>query len=264
MFKFIFKNKLLIIVALILIGPGLFIGYLELRLPSINKLKNEYPLLYCSEKVLPKCKVFFSTTKPENYFLIKDIATKAIAAIVISEDWSFFEHSGFDLKLIKESLLKNLEKGKYSRGASTITQQVAKNLFLSPHKNLMRKIKELYLALKLEHYLEKSKILEIYLNIVHLGKGVYGIGQASKYYFQKAPGQLTAIEGAFLAMLLPNPEKYSLSFRQKELTKYAIRRIDDILKKMAVAGYLSKEEAENELAKPLSFESNAPLAVMEE
>ena len=193
-------------------------------------------------------------SRPSGWVPLGDISRPAVGAILISEDWAFYQHNGFDAQQIKESLEKNLREGRYARGASTITQQVVRNIYLEREKNLWRKLRELFLALRLEKELKKGRILEIYLNIAEWGEGIYGVRAAARHYFAKSPSELSAKEGAFLAMLLPNPQKYSVSFRKRRLTRYATRTIGSILRKMAQAGYLTWPDAEFEIGMPLSFE----------
>jgi monofunctional glycosyltransferase len=181
--------------------------------------------------------------KPDNWVSLKQINNSAVQAIVISEDWAFYQHKGFDQNQIKEAA-QDLVEGRRKRGASTIGQQLAKNLFLSHEKTFYRKFKELLISVHMEEKLSKDKILETYLNVIEFAPGVYGIKQASKYYFHKRPDQLTAKEGAFLAMLLPNPKKNGHSFRKKELTPFAKKTINNILDKMGQAKVLKVEDVE--------------------
>ena len=148
----------------------------------------------------------------QNYVALNDISKYLVDAILISEDVSFYHHNGFDWYELKQSVVTDLERGKFARGGSTITQQLAKNLFLSGEKSITRKITEAYLTYKLEHTFSKNQILEKYFNIIELGPNIYGIKQASEHYFHKSPSQLTFLEGAYLAQLLPNPITYSKSF----------------------------------------------------
>ncbi len=133
-----------------------------------------------------------------------DIGTAMPLAVVASEDQRFADHFGVDLKSIKKSL-DEAEGGGRLRGASTISQQLVKNLFLSPSRSLVRKSVEAYLSVVIEICLPKRRILEIYLNIVELGPGAYGVGAASLRYFGKPPASLTDAEAALLAAVLPNP-----------------------------------------------------------
>lgn len=223
--------------------------------PDPAILKTHYPLVkYQGPKQPPQ--ITLQRARPQYWVNAQSVSPEAIAAIIISEDWAFFSHPGYDANQIKLAIKEDLQEGRFSRGASTITQQMIKNVFLERDKNLWRKIKELVLALHAEKKLGKRKILEVYLNIAEWGEGIYGIGPASNHYFGKPPSLLTAKEGAFLAMLLPSPKKYSQSFRNKKLTPYARETIESILGKMVQAKYITEEERLQAISSRLSFESD--------
>ena len=137
------------------------------------------------------------------------LGSSAPLAAVASEDQRFAEHLGIDIQSIQKSI-KAAEGGARLRGASTITQQLTKNLFLSPSRNLIRKAVEAYLAVVTELCLPKRRILEIYLNVVELGPGIYGVGAASQHYFRKRPSELNDAEAALLAAVLPNPSRLNV------------------------------------------------------
>ncbi|HEY5764603.1 MAG TPA: biosynthetic peptidoglycan transglycosylase, partial [Candidatus Deferrimicrobiaceae bacterium] len=124
-------------------------------------------------------------------------------AVIASEDANFYTHEGVDHEAIREAIKDDLRKGRLARGGSTITQQLAKNLFLSREKTVSRKVKEYVLARRIDDRLSKARILELYLNVVELGPMVYGVGHASWYYFGKPPSALTLRESSFLAAMLP-------------------------------------------------------------
>jgi monofunctional biosynthetic peptidoglycan transglycosylase len=130
-------------------------------------------------------------------------------AVLAGEDFAFYSHNGVDWFELKESFLRNLEQGRYARGASTITQQLAKNLFLTREKTLIRKIREMILARRLEKTLTKDRILELYLNVVELGDMVYGAGQGSLHHFGKDPAALSLRESTLIAAMLPGPKVYN-------------------------------------------------------
>ncbi len=132
------------------------------------------------------------------------IAASVKVAVIASEDQTFPSHHGFDLKSIN-SAIEERERGRRVRGASTISQQVAKNLFLWPGKNLIRKGLEAWFTVLLEALWPKHRILEVHLNIAEFGRGVYGVGAAAKIYFRKPAARLNASEAALLAAVLPNP-----------------------------------------------------------
>jgi len=138
-------------------------------------------------------------------------------AVLVAEDDSFYEHEGVDVKAMKEAFERNWKRGKVTHGGSTITQQLAKNLYLSPSRNPIRKIKEYFIARALEEQLTKKRILEIYLNVVELGEHVYGAEAAARAYFQKSASALTPSEAALLAGALPNPRVMSPAHPNKRL-----------------------------------------------
>ncbi|MCS7214861.1 MAG: monofunctional biosynthetic peptidoglycan transglycosylase [Thermodesulfovibrio sp.] len=137
------------------------------------------------------------------------ISPYLIKAVLIGEDDKFYQHSGFDIEAIKKAIEKDIKEKKLKYGGSTITQQLAKNLYLNPSKNPVRKIQEAIITLRLEKTLSKKRILEIYLNVAEWGEGIFGAEAASRYYFGKSASELTALEAAKLAASLPNPIKYS-------------------------------------------------------
>jgi monofunctional biosynthetic peptidoglycan transglycosylase len=159
-------------------------------------------------------------------------------AVVASEDANFYSHEGVDYEAIRDAIKTDLRKGKFVRGGSTITQQVAKNLFLTREKTLIRKVKEFVLARRMDDALSKSRILELYLNAVELGPMVYGIGHAAHYYFGKHPSALTVRECAFLASMLPGPKVYN-PYRKMDRV---MKRSDRILRRMVTARMISREE----------------------
>jgi monofunctional biosynthetic peptidoglycan transglycosylase len=130
-------------------------------------------------------------------------------AVLVAEDAAFFDHDGIDLKELRASLEHNWEEGRFERGASTITQQLAKNLYLSPSRNPIRKLKELLITRRLEAALTKRRILEIYLNVIEWGDGVFGAEAASRLYFDKPASALSAEESALLAGAIINPREHS-------------------------------------------------------
>jgi monofunctional biosynthetic peptidoglycan transglycosylase len=156
---------------------------------------------------------FFSDQGKINYRWIdyRNISKQVALAVVASEDQNFPYHIGFDFEQINKALKEN-KKRRHLRGASTITQQVAKNLFLWEGQNFLRKGIEVYYTVLIEFFWSKKRILEMYLNIAEMGKGVFGVGAASIIYFKKLPNRLTKSEGALIAAVLPNPVRYSIKY----------------------------------------------------
>ena len=166
-------------------------------------------------------------------------------AVILAEDAGFYKHDGIDVKAIKNAIKYDLEKKSLARGASTITQQVAKNLYLSREKTLTRKVKELYLAKRMEQELSKGRIIELYLNVIELGPMVYGIGHGSRYYFGKSPAALTPRECAFLAAMLPGPR---VAYNPYKNLNRVLQRSNMILRLLVNKGVLSQAEYQTALA----------------
>jgi hypothetical protein len=147
--------------------------------------------------------------RPRNpsWCALATLPTPVVRAFLVAEDGRFFVHHGFDVERIGRALATDLQARRFERGASTITQQVAKNLWLDGQRTVGRKLEEAVLAWRLEQVLDKRRILELYLNLVEMGPGVYGIDEASAKYFGKLPDQLTTSEAAQLAALLPAPRR---------------------------------------------------------
>lgn len=160
-------------------------------------------------------------------------------AVVLAEDANFYKHEGIDVKAIKNAIKYDLEKKSLARGASTITQQLAKNLYLTREKSITRKIKEVVLAKRIEQELTKGRIIELYLNVVELGPMVYGIGHGARYYFGKPASALTPRECAFLAAMLPGPRVAYNPY--KNLTK-VVKRSEMILRQMRRKAVLDENE----------------------
>jgi monofunctional biosynthetic peptidoglycan transglycosylase len=231
-------------------------------LTDVGELEKSFPKVVYDAKT-KKSQIEIGKNPPPGWVNFGAISSKAVAAIVLSEDWAFYQHNGFDWEQIWDAAQKNLETGKFARGGSTITQQVVKNVYLSNRKTLTRKLQEAILAIRVERQLTKKRILEIYLNIAEFGEGIYGIGPASRYYFGKHPSELNAKEGAFLAMLLPSPKKYSISFRKKELTPYAASIVRSVMGKLLATKRISQEEYDSLIATPLSFEARVAVVPTE-
>ena len=152
-----------------------------------------------------------------------------IKAVLIAEDDKFWSHEGFDFEAIKKAIEKDIKKGKFAFGGSTITQQLARNLYLTPEKALLRKIKEAIITWRIERVITKKRILELYLNVVEWGDGIFGIEAASRYYYNKPSSELTPEESARLVAVLPNPKRYSPTGESKYIEMRA-RLILDIMK----------------------------------
>jgi monofunctional biosynthetic peptidoglycan transglycosylase len=163
-----------------------------------------------------------------DYVDLEDISTNAKLAIIASEDQLFPDHNGFDVKSIEKVITEGPKKSGRIRGASTISQQVAKNVFLWQGRSWIRKAIEAYFTFMIEKIWGKKRILEVYLNVAEMGKGIFGIEQASRQYFNKSAARLTRKEAAMIAACLPNPKKYVV----KPPSRYINQRYPWILKQM--------------------------------
>lgn len=164
---------------------------------------------------------------------IEDISMNLQKAVVASEDGNFLKHSGFDFRAMKKAFNNN-QKGKKLKGGSTISQQTAKNVFLWQGRSYLRKALEAYFTFLIELFWGKERIMEVYLNSIEMGDGVYGAEAASKYWFHKSAKNLTRYEAAAIAAILPNPRKYKAT----QSSSYVERRKNKIVKVMRQVGQL--------------------------
>jgi monofunctional biosynthetic peptidoglycan transglycosylase len=139
---------------------------------------------------------------------MKDIAPALASAVVNAEDATFYDHHGIDFKQMREAMEKNRRKKRFARGGSTITMQLAKNLYLTPRKFVFRKILEIGIAFEMELLLPKERILELYLNLIEWAPGIYGVEAAAQHYFRVPAAKLGAGQASFLAAVIPNPKKW--------------------------------------------------------
>lgn len=208
-------------------------GFVYLQIPSEETIKGCFKTSMYGIDLCPTAK---------SYVKLKNISAKLQKAILLTEDSAFYTHKGFDEEGLQRCYEKLKETRKITCGGSTITQQLAKNLFLYKDKTFIRKGLEALITVKLEKTLTKKEILERYLNVVQFGKNIYGIRQAAQFYFKKHPSELDVVESAFLAMVLPNPEKYSQSYYRKDLTQFAKKRLSGIIIDMHRYKSLSDDE----------------------
>lgn len=241
-------KKLLLIGLGVILSPfiiaGTILSYIALMLPSEKEIKG---CIITTMYGVELC----STSK--SYVPLSKISPFLIKAVVSTEDGSFYTHQGFDINEIKKSFEKNMEKGEFARGGSTITQQLAKNMFLSKEKSLMRKGKEALITLRLEALLTKREILEKYLNVVEFGDKTFGIKAAAQKYFKKTPAQLNIAESAFLTFLLPSPKKYAISFLKGSLSPFSEKRMKEIVSRLHQFREISSEDYQRGLRELAAF-----------
>ncbi len=237
---------------------GPYMGYLLfLRdLPSIQSLKTYLPPA-ATRVYSDKGEIIGEYFTEKRYVLpIQAIPGFVIEAFVAAEDIRFFEHHGVDYRGILRAFLKNVEAGKIVQGGSTITQQVAKSLLLSPEKSLRRKIREAVLSLIIEKYLTKEEILFLYLNRIYLGYSAYGVEAAAQNYFNKRVDQLNLAEAAMLAGLPSSPSQYSPAINPDK----AHKRQHYVLEQMKSAGYITEEEFQQALQTPIRIQPRRVIA----
>lgn len=186
-----------------------FIAYEYFTLPDVSNLKKQH--LQATALMLQRdneARIAGKKARRVQIWLpFASIPSHLKSAVLIGEDGAFYQHEGYDLEQIKESFIKNWERKGFVRGGSTITQQLAKNLYLSTSKNPLRKLKELLIARRLEEDLSKRRILEIYLNVIEWGEGIYGVEAASRSHFDKPARELSIREATLLAAMIPSPRR---------------------------------------------------------
>ena len=183
------------------------LAYIYLTLPDVRPLKTTNPATTAfmdlrDREARAKGK---SPRRVQRWVAYPRISPDLKRAVLVAEDDGFWQHEGVDFEQLQESLETDWARGRFIRGGSTITQQLAKNLYLSPSKNPLRKLREFVIARRLEAELKKARILELYLNVIEWGDGVYGIESAARSYFQKAAADLGPAESALLAGAIVNP-----------------------------------------------------------
>jgi monofunctional biosynthetic peptidoglycan transglycosylase len=243
------RNFFKILLAALLLG---FVVYEYLSLPDVAPLKTKNPRATALMELRAE-EARRRGARPErrqiwvSYDAVSEHLKKAI---LLSEDAAFFSHKGVDFYELKEAFWKDWETGELRHGGSTITMQLARNLFLSPSKNPLRKLREVVIAFQLERALSKRRIFEIYLNVVEWGRGIYGAEEAARHYLGKSAATLDPAEAATLAALLPSP----LNPREKNL----LYRRNVILGRMAKTNHISAAEAERLSRRPLFYRGEEP------
>ena len=260
-FRFIFLLCLIFFLAFFLAGGtsvfsprtwqhfGDFLPKLESQLPAIQQTTEPVPIGTVDRlsRIIFIRRAVASRINPDTYVKLRDIPVSLQHAVVAVEDNRFYSHHGFDPQGIMRATLVNLQYGQIEEGASTITQQLVKNLFLSHEQSFGRKAEELLLALDIEANYSKDEILELYLNTIYYGSNFYGIGPAADGYFGKRPADLQLPEAAMLAGLPNAPSLYSpyVDFMMAKKRRFIV--IDAMVR----SGYLDEHEAESAKIKPI-------------
>ena len=208
------------------------LAYAYLTLPDVRPLKSSNPTTTAFMDLRDREARAKGQTPRRVQRWVSDarISPALKRAVLVAEDDAFWRHEGIDFEQLQESIEADWSRGRFVRGGSTITQQLAKNLYLSPSRNPLRKWRELILARRLEAELKKTRILELYLNVIEWGDGVYGVESAARVYFQKSAAELGPSEAALLAGAIVNPRLLNPA----RPTKRLIRRQQLILRRMGV------------------------------
>ena len=210
---------------------------------NLNKLNGEFMYRALIKNVLQRA-VLVGAANP-NYTSLDQISPYLRKSVLTTEDPSFFSHRGFINEAFKQSIVKNIRTKKFARGASTISMQLVKNAFLSREKTVSRKLEEILLVYILENnrIVSKERMLEVYFNIIEWGPNVYGIGEASQFYFQKTPAELSLNECLYLARIIPSPKKFMYQFNDQGLLKdFAVKQESFLTNIMFRRGLLTPED----------------------
>jgi monofunctional biosynthetic peptidoglycan transglycosylase len=205
-------------------------AYLYLSLPDVRPLRTKNPetTAFMELRAREASKAGKKPRKIQQWVAYERISPSLKRAVIVAEDAAFFSHEGVDYDELEKSFEDSWKTGKRMRGGSTITQQLAKNLYLSPSRNPVRKLEELLIARRLEAELSKRRILELYLNVIEWGDGIWGAEAAARSYFQKPASALEADESALLAASIINPRRYSPA----RPSKFLLRRQELIRQRM--------------------------------
>lgn len=229
------KFKIIFALIVIFILPLFLVVAAWIATPDVSKLDQCFTTSLYEVKVCPGS---------SSYVRVQNVSHMAKRAIIVSEDGTFYSHDGFDWFELKQSFLKNLKSFEYQRGGSTITQQLAKNAFLSKEKTIFRKLTEAYTANLIEKKFSKDLIFEKYLNMVEFGPSIFGIKSASQRYFHKPPSRIHLLEAVWLAHLLPNPKVYSRGIQKGVLSEYSEKRVRILLQRLLKYGDIDKAQFE--------------------
>ena len=207
-----------------------YVAYVYLTLPDVRSLAKENPktTAFMDLRIQEARDQGRKFSIRQQWVPYNRISPALKRAVIVTEDAAFFDHDGIDIEEIKASMEKNWEEGQLLRGGSTITQQLAKNLYLSPSRNPIRKVKELFIARRLEAALTKQRIFEIYLNVIEWGNGIFGCEAAARAYFGKSCASLDMAESALMAGAIINPREHSPA----KPTRRLLRRQQIIMRRM--------------------------------
>ena len=232
----ILKRVILVVLLVIMSVGALFIG-------------NGYNMYKEALKQMPLEEKIRSIREKENYTKIEEVPQMYINAVISIEDHRFYKHKGLDIIAVNRALINDIKAMDFIEGGSTITQQVAKNIYFTQEKKFIRKIAEVFMASKIEKNYKKEEILELYINTSYFGDGYYTLKEACRGYFNKEPSEMTDYECILLAGI-PNAPSIYAPTKNPELAK---QRQKQVMKKMIKYGYLTQEEADSIISKHCKF-----------
>lgn len=249
------------ILFLIVVATVLFAGYEWITFPDVAVLATKAPATtaFMERRKAELRAAGKSDTIAYRWVPYARISPYLRRAVLVAEDDTFFEHAAVDVKGLEEAIRKDWARKKMTHGGSTITQQLAKNLYLSPSRNPLRKVQEYFIARSIESHLTKKRILELYLNVVEMGARVYGAEAAAESYFHASAGSLSPSQAALLAACLPNPRIMNPAAPNKRLRW----RQQMVLSRMRRWGYLFEKEVLTEKKPPAALPTTTTTATVD-
>lgn len=254
--KKIFSLRNIILLCLLALVGSMAVYFVY---PNVGKLKKENPkksafMEYREAEWAEKGKKIKIV---QHWVPLGSISPALVKAVLIGEDDKFYQHEGFDFDAMQKAIEKDIAEKKFKFGGSTISQQLAKNLYLTPSKNPVRKVKEAILTWRIENTLSKKRILELYLNVAEWGEGIFGIEAAARHYYGKSAAGLSPHEAARLAAVLPNPRKFN-PLGQSRYVENRSRIIYGIMQRRGIAppdlDEISEDKTESAVPDPLAVE----------
>lgn len=196
---------------------------------------------------------FITGPESPNWTPIDAITPALVGAVVVREDGGFYRHQGFSRDEVRGALVRNLQLGRFAFGASTLSMQLVKNVFLAREKTLVRKLQEVALTWWIEQSFDKRSIMELYLNVVEFGPGIYGVGPAARFFFGREPAELSLLQAIYLATLLPAPVPRFANFERQSVSPETLARLRAVARNMAANHLITPAEAAAAQAETLTF-----------
>lgn len=221
---------------------------------NVKRLKKEF-VHYAEVQNGKWIPIVVGESNPD-YVPLWDVSPYVVKAFLTTEDGRFFRHHGFIIHEFRSALIKNLKAGYFKYGASSITMQIVKNVMLYRAKTLSRKLEELFLTWYIETVLTKDRLMEIYVNVIEYGPGIYGIGRAAQHYFAKHPREINPVEAAFFSTILPSPKRRYKQYCHNKPSRWTMRYIATILKIMLKRNHITQEVYDEYKDEPLVFNRN--------